>query len=144
MTARSIIRQHLVEHAEITGFAAPPLLIDYLSELCTVRLDNPDIAPEDSWTECYFRLTAAQMSWFGDSCLFYLGLQPQWHQRRGIARDFLPTLGSSAYAQAYDYSRDLRYQQLAHWFPYLQQFLESAVRPGQPLSLVMVNGLGDK
>jgi hypothetical protein len=148
MNSREIIRNHIFTHAESQGFAAPWLLLEYLTDLCTDRLTQVNIMPEDSWAESYLRLydftRAAAARDFGDSCLFFTAIQPRWCSRRGLSPDYLHCLGISAYYSYADYSGDPRYTQLGNWFYHLQRFLETAIRPNTKLELVDLSRFTDK
>jgi len=124
-------RQHLDTHADQVGFAAPPLLIDYLTELLASRLRRVDIIPEPSFAECYLNLYRSKQfsdqRQFADSALFFVSLMPEYGQRRGLDINYYAAMGISAYYSYGDLVGDPRFTQLGNWFYYLQRFLNSAL-----------------
>lgn len=139
MPARDIILTHVENHARDQGFEAPPLLIDYLVDLLTDRLDRVDIIPDPSFAERYLQLyqehSFSAFKDYADSALFFVSLMPQYGQRRGLDMSYYATLGISTYYTLGDLSSDQRYTQLANWFYYLQRFLDSALHRDRALAL---------
>jgi len=131
--------QHLLQHAHKNGFLAPPLLIDYLTELLSSRLTRVDLVPDPSFGERYMILLSncnyAELKDYADSCLFFTSLMPEYGKRRGLSMDYYATLGVSSYYSVGDHFVDDRYIQMGNWFYHLQKFLNTAIHPEQRLEL---------
>jgi hypothetical protein len=131
--------QHLRSHADRVGFSAPELLLVYLTELLSDRLNRVDIIPDPSFSERYLQLyqefSVVAYKDYADSALFFCSLMPEYGRRRGLSMDYYATLGISTYYTLGDLSEDHRYTQLGNWFYYLQQFLDSAIHPRQRFDL---------
>jgi hypothetical protein len=139
MTVEQQFRQHLLGQCESTGFAPPELLLDYLVVLLSSRLHRVDIIPDPSFAERWMLLqqrpsTPALVD-YGDTCLFFTAILPEYGHRRGLSIDYYSTLGISAYYSAADLAREDCYTQLGNWFYTLQKFLNSAITPDQRLAL---------
>jgi hypothetical protein len=132
-------RELVREHRERTGFEMPELLEQYLVDLLASRLERVEVIPQPSFAECYLRLyqnpSVAAMKEFGDQCLFFTALLPEYGQRRGLDMTYYATLGISTYYAAGDLAPDPRFTQLGNWFYHLQRFLNTALHPEQRLEL---------
>lgn len=139
MTVESQFRSHLQRHCEVTGFTPPDLLLDYLVLLLSSRIQRTDIIPDPSFAERWLLLqsnpTTAALADYGDTCLFFTSLLPEYGRRRGLPMDYYCTLGISAYYSAADLASQDCYVQLGNWFYTLQKFLHSAITPQQRLEL---------
>lgn len=137
--SRQLFHSLLIEHSQHTGFTAPTLLIEYLTDLLHSRLHRVDIIPDPSFAERYLLLLQQPRAElcvdFADSALFFCSLMPEYGQRRGLNMDYYATLGISTYYTAGDLVADDRYTQLGNWFYSLQKFLNSAIKPDVKLSL---------
>jgi hypothetical protein len=133
------IRDYLVEHQERSGFSTPPLLLEYLSDLLARRARMVDIMPEPSFAERYLELytrpSYGDLKDYGDQCLFFCSLMPEYGARRGLGLDYYGSLGISAYYTLADLSGDSRFTQLGNWFYHLQRFLDSALHSHRDLEL---------
>jgi hypothetical protein len=140
MTARSQFQTHLYTHAHQVGFSAPDLLMEYLADLLTDRIQGRDIIPEPSFAERYLTLYSTarfgDIREFGDDTLFFVSFCPEWGRRRGLDIDYFAAMGISAYYTYSDLVRDNRFTQLGNWFYHLQKFLNSALRPESRLELI--------
>jgi hypothetical protein len=140
MTVRSQFQQHLYQHADRVGFSAPPLLLEYLTDLLSDRLTATEIIPRPSFAERYLQLYSTQrfqdLREFGDHSLFFVSLLPEYGRRRGLDISYYASLGISAYYTYSDLVHDDRFTQLGNWFYHLQRFLNTALRPDQTLSLM--------
>lgn len=145
MTVEDQFYQHLTQHAQEWGFVAPQDLIIYLCMLLSSRLRDIDIIPKPSFAERYLQLyhcsRPQEIKDFGDSCLLFCSLLPNYGQRRGLSMDYYATLGISAYYTWGDLTQDARGIQLGNWFYHCQRFLDSALHPEQPLSLTNIMDL---
>lgn len=135
MTVQDQLYQHLTAHAHSQGFSAPELLLLYLTDMLSDRLQRVDIIPDPSFAERYLQLytehSLAAFKDYADSALFFCSLMPEYGRRRGLSMDYYATLGISTYYSLADLSEDDRYTQLGNWFYYLQQFLDSALHDGR-------------
>lgn len=142
MSIEAQFYQHLCQHSQRTGFTPPDLLLLYLTELLSARLDRVDIIPDPSFAERYLQLyTEHSLSAFkdyADSALFFCSLMPEYGHRRGLNMDYYATLGISTYYALADLAADQRYTQLGNWFYHLQKFLNSAIHPDQRLELFQI------
>ena len=125
-------RDLIAEYQETSGFDMPELLREYLVELLAQRLTDTEVIPRPSFAERYLELqqrpTALTMRQFGDQCLFFVGLMPEYGQRRGISLDYYAALGISCYYTWGDLAHDHRGTQLGNWFYDLQRFLNCLLR----------------
>ncbi len=142
MTTRSQISWHLRDRLLDSGCAVPELLIEYLTDLLTSRLDRVDIIPDPSFAERYLQLylepRVSEIVDYADSALFFCSLMPEYGRRRGVSMDYYATLGISSYYAAGDLAADSRYTQLGNWFYPLQQILAHAVRPHTSVELISI------
>ena len=56
MPNRDEFRTYISEHADTVGFQMPKHISDYLIDLCTDRLDKPELIPEPSFGERWLNL----------------------------------------------------------------------------------------
>ena len=135
MDSELAFRELIQEHSERTGFEMPELLEQYLALLLESRLTEVAIIPEPSFAECFLELNQKGnklgLKYFGDQCLFFSSLLPEWGQRRGLTPRYYAQLGSSSYESYSHWSGDVRFRQLALWFEPLQRFLASMVNQGR-------------
>lgn len=128
-----LFRDHLDQHCDRTGITMPPLLRDYLVDLLDSRLRRVDLIPEPSFGERYMILCSqgrmGDLADYGDCCLFFTSLLPEYGRRRGLSMDYYATLGISSYHIVGDRLEDSRYTQLGDWFYTLQRILNSAIHP---------------
>jgi hypothetical protein len=117
----------LQEHQHYTGFQMPDRLQGYLAQMLDQRLERVDIIPQPSFAERWMILQQkprpAELQDFGDTCLFFVSLLPEYGRRRGLDRDYYATLGISSYYVCGDLTHDPCYTQLGNWFYHLQSFL---------------------
>jgi hypothetical protein len=117
----------------------PELLLHYLTELLTSRLTRVDIIPDPSFAERWLMInqhpTTLALKDYGDTCLFFTALMPEYGRRRGLPMDYYCTLGISSYYSAADLANEACYTQLGNWFYHLQRFLNTAIKPEQRLEL---------
>jgi hypothetical protein len=143
MDVDSQFRNHLFSHSQKTGFCCPDLLMEYLVSLLSSRIRDCDIIPEPSFAERYLQLYStrnwADIRQFGDQCLFFTSLLPEYGRRRGLDLDYYAALGISSYYAYGDLTKDSRFTQLGNWFYHLQKFLTSALHHEQALELVNLN-----
>lgn len=139
MSVNSQFYDLLSAHADRVGFTAPDLLIVYLTELLSSRLDRVDIIPDPSFAERYLQLYTehdlGQFKDYADSALFFTSLMPEYGRRRGLDMSYYATLGISTYYSLGDLAEDDRYTQLGNWFYTLQRFLDSAIHAQRDLQL---------
>lgn len=135
MDSELAFRELIQEHSERTGFEMPELLEQYLALLLESRLTDVAIIPEPSFAECFLELNQKNnkmgLKHFGDQCLFFSSLLPEWGSRRGLTPRYYAQLGSSSYESYSIWSGDVRFRQLAMWFEPLQRFLASMVNQGR-------------
>lgn len=140
MTVQSQFFDHLAEHRDRTGFAAPDQLVFYLAELLAQRLDRVDLIPEPSFAERYLELYAchrlSEFKDYADSALFFVSLLPGYGHRRGLDINYYANLGISVYYTLGDLTRDDRYTQLGNWFYHLQRFLYTALHDRADLEFI--------
>ena len=139
MDIETQFRNHLLEHGAKTGVQPPALLLDYLVLLLSSRLCRTDIIPDPSFAERWLLLhqqpAASAFLDYADTCLFFTSLLPEYGHRRGLKLDYYATLGISAYHTAAGLADELCYRQLGDNFYFLQQFLNSAIKPEVRLEL---------
>ena len=139
MSPEHQFKQLLHNHCIHTGFVMPNLLLDYLTELLASRLTRVDLIPDPSFAERWLIInqnpTTLALKDYGDTCLFFTALLPEYGRRRGLSIDYYSSLGISSYQSAADLAHEDCYAQLGTWFYHLQRFLSSAIRPDQRLEL---------
>jgi hypothetical protein len=139
---REQFRTLVLDHSAQVGFAAPELLLEYLTDILVERFDRPDFVPTPSFAESYLRLYSVYRPGpfreFADSTLIFCSLQPDYGQRRGIPMDYYATLGISTYYTLADFSHDSRFTQLGNWFYHIQKFLCSMLHPDRRLQLLNI------
>lgn len=122
----------VTDYQEHTGFEMPLLLKQYLVILLADRIDRVDLMPGGSFAETYLKLYQAprpgELKMFGDDCLFFVSLLPEWGHRRGLNVDYFASLGISSYYTWGDLTGDARATQLGNWFYHLQKFLNSVLK----------------
>ena len=136
---RDIMYDHLLTVSQQTGFDMPELLMWYLSDLLSDRVQRVDIIPDPSFAERYLQLyhehSLAAFKDYADSALFFVSLMPEYGQRRGLDMAYYATLGISTYYTLSELAEDPRYTQLGNWFYHLQQFLNTALHRDRRLDL---------
>lgn len=132
----------VMDHSQQTGFAAPELLLDYVSQILAERFDRPGFIPEPTFAEAYLKMytryTPGVYRDFADSTLIFCSLLPDYGNRRGLNMDYYATLGISTYYSLGDLAHDDRFIQLGNWFYHIQKFLCSLLHPQRPLQLVQL------
>lgn len=126
-------RELIEEHSYRTGFEMPLLLEHYLAALLESRLESSAcIVTEPSLADCYLMNTVKQpwlgIKYYADQCLFFSSILPELDTPGDIAPIYWAHVGAEAYLSVGDYTKDLRFDQLAIWFVPLQRFLSSMIR----------------
>lgn len=133
-------RSHIRTHCDKTGFNVPELLEDYLVGLLSTRLRETEIIPEPSFGERYLQLQQLNRAYlfqeYGDQCLFFVSLLPEYGKRRGLDINYYASLGIASYYTVADRINDDRFIQMGNWFYHLQKFLNSAIHPDTRLEIV--------
>ena len=136
---RDQFRTYISEHASEVGFDMPTHISDYLIDLCTDRLDKPELIPEPSFGERWLNLQELDRAYlfqeYADQCLFFVSLLPEYGKKRGLDINYYASLGISSYYSVGDAISDERFIQLGNWFYHLQKFLNSAIHPRTRLEL---------
>lgn len=130
---QNAFRDLITQYQESTGFDMPDLLKCYLIMMLAERVRTTDLIGANSFAERYLSMPkrSNDLRRFGDDCLFFVSLVPEYAQRRGLQLDYYCSLGISSYYSWHDLTGDLRGVQLGNWFYDLQRFLNCLFRNQQ-------------
>lgn len=127
-TFRTLIK----EREQETGFELPHTVETYCVHLLANRVENNNLIPEPSFAEKYLIMfqepRADEFRQFGDDCLFFTAILPEYGNRRGLSKRYYCDLGVSSYHTCGDLAGERLYKQLGDCFYELQQFLESTIK----------------
>lgn len=127
-TFRTLIK----EREQETGFEMPYTVETYCVHLLANRVENNNLIPSPSFAEKYLIMfqepRAEEFRQFGDDCLFFTAILPEYGNRRGLSKRYYCDLGVSSYDTCGDLAGEQLYKQLAGCFYELQQFLESTIK----------------
>jgi len=127
-TFRNLIKDRERE----TGFKMPYTVESYCVHLLAERVENNNLIPEPSFAEKYLTMfqtpKAEDFRQFGDDCLFFTAILPEYGNRRGLSKRYYCDLGISSYHTCGDLVGEQLYKQLGDCFYELQEFLESTIK----------------
>lgn len=115
-----------------TGFEMPGPIEHYCVYLLAERVEKKNIIPDPSFAEKYLILyqdpKLEEFKQFGDDCLFFTSLLPEYGNRRGLKKNYFCDLGAASYETCSNLAQDELYKQLSRCFYELQQFLEDTIK----------------
>jgi len=127
-TFKTLIREREKE----TGFELPKAIEEYCIYLLAERVERTDLIPDPSFGEKYLLMyqnpRADDFRQFGDDCLFFTSILPEFGHKRGLNKRYYCDLGVSSYHTCGELIGDQLYKELGNYFYELQRFLESTIR----------------
>ncbi len=115
-----------------TGFQMPQSVEHYCVYLLAERVEKKNIIPDPSFAEKYLMMyqdpRMEEFKQFGDDCLFFTSILPEYGARRGLSKSYFCDLGVASYDTCSTLAGDALYKQLSTCFYELQQFLESTIK----------------
>lgn len=115
-----------------TGFQMPQQIEYYCVYLLAERVEKKNIIPDPSFAEKYLLMyqdpKLEEFKQFGDDCLFFTSLLPEYGARRGLSKSYFCDMGVASYDTCSTLADDELYKQLSQCFYELQQFLESLIK----------------
>jgi hypothetical protein len=139
-TFRTLIKERERE----TGFEMPYTVESYCVQLLAERVENNNLIPDPSFAERYLILfqspKADEFRQFGDDCLFFTAILPEYGRRRGLSKRYYCDLGISSYHTCGDLAGERLYKQLGDCFYEIQQFLEDIIK-NRPVESLFKLGL---
>jgi len=118
------------EASETTGYQLPLEIEAYVVMLLADKIDKPNFLPETSFAESLlslkqpYRLTAKEL---GDTCLFTVGVFPEYGKRKGLTQEYFSNIGRSSYDIATSYLDDKLFSDLRDHFKFLSKFINVCV-----------------
>ena len=79
------------------GYDLPFDIEVYVVMLLSSRVDKPDFLPEDSFAESYMKLKGIEAKHLGDTCLFTVGVFPEYGVRKGLTQEYFSNIGMTSY-----------------------------------------------
>lgn len=132
------------EQERDTGFQLPQPVEHYCVYLLAERVEKKNIIPDPSFAERYLQMyqdpRLEEFKEFGDDCLFFTSLLPEYGNRRGLSKSYFCDLGAASYETCNTLSQDDLYRHLSRCFYELQQFLESTIK-NRPIESLFNLGL---
>ena len=120
------------ERERDTGFQLPQSVEHYCVYLLAERVEKKNIIPDPSFAEKYLMMyqdpRLEEFKQFGDDCLFFTSILPEYGKRKGLSKNYFCDLGAASYDTCNTLSQDSLYKQLSHCFYELQQFLEATIK----------------
>ena len=120
------------ERERDTGFQLPQSVEHYCVYLLAERVEKKNIIPDPSFAEKYLMMyqdpRLEEFKQFGDDCLFFTSILPEYGARRGLSKSYFCDLGAASYDTCNTLSQDQLYKQLSRCFYELQQFLEATIK----------------
>lgn len=137
-TFRTLVR----EREKNTGFELPQAVENYCIMMLAERVEKTQLIPDPSFAEKYLSMyqspKAEEFRQFGDDCLFFVSILPEYGARRGLSKNYYCDLGVASYSTCGDLIGDNLYNQLASCFYEIQKFLESTIK-NRPLGGLLLD-----
>ena len=134
----------ITERERETGFQMPKPVENYCVRLLAERVENKNLIPDPSFAEKYLTMyqnpRAEEFRQFGDDCLFFTSVLPEYGNRRGLSKRYYCDLGVASYDTCGTLVNDNLYKQLSNCFYELQEFLESTIK-NRPIEGLFKNTL---
>ncbi len=109
------------------GYDLPFDIEVYVVMLLSSRVDKPDFLPEDSFAESYMKLKGIEAKHLGDTCLFTVGVFPEYGVRKGLTQEYFSNIGMTSYDIATSYLDDKLFSDLRDHFMFLSNFINVCV-----------------
>lgn len=125
-----IVRETQDKH----GYELPIDIEAYVVMLLASHIDKPDFLPPDTFIESYMRLSnpyGYRAKVLGDTCLFTVGVFPEYGSRHGIPSEYFSNIGKNSYHLAKDQLDQDLFDTLSVHFDYLKNFINVCVHKQQ-------------
>lgn len=109
------------------GYDLPFDIEVYVVMLLSSRVDKIDFLPKDSFAESYMKLKGIEAKELGDTCLFTVGVFPEYGTRKGLTQEYFSNIGMSSYDIATSYLNDSLFSNLRDHFKFLSKFINDCV-----------------
>jgi hypothetical protein len=109
------------------GYDLPFDIEVYVVMLLSSRVDKPDFLPEDSFAESYMKLKGIEAKNLGDTCLFTVGVFPEYGARKGLTQEYFSNIGMTSYDIATSCLDDKLFSDLRDHFFFLSNFINVCV-----------------
>lgn len=109
------------------GYDLPFDIEVYVVMLLSSRVDKPDFLPTESFAESYMKLKGIEAKNLGDTCLFTMGVFPEYGARKGLTPEYFSNIGMTSYDIATSYLDDSLFSDLRDHFLFLSNFINVCV-----------------
>jgi hypothetical protein len=109
------------------GYDLPFDIEVYVVMLLSSHMDKKDFLPQDSFAESYMKLKGIKAKELGDTCLFTVGVFPEYGKRKGLTQEYFSNIGRSSYDIATSYLDDKLFSDLRDHFKFLSKFINVCV-----------------
>ena len=109
------------------GYDLPFDIEVYVVMLLSSRVDKPDFLPTESFAESYMKLKGIEAKNLGDTCLFTVGVFPEYGARKGLTLEYFSNIGMTSYDIATSYLDDSLFSDLRDHFLFLSNFINVCV-----------------
>ena len=113
------------------GYDLPFDIEVYVVMLLASHVDKKDFLPQDSFAESYMKLKGIKAKELGDTCLFTVGVFPEYGSRHGIPSEYFSNIGKNSYHLAKDQLDQDLFDTLSVHFDYLKNFINVCVHKQQ-------------
>lgn len=114
------------ETQDTYGYDLPFDIEVYVTMLLASHIDKSSFLPQDSFAESYLSLDrpyGSRAKQLGDTCLFTVGVFPEYGSRKGLTQEYFSSIGKSSYDLARDRLNDRLFLDLRNHFDFLTNFI---------------------
>ena len=117
----------IVQETQYTyGYDLPFDIEVYVTMLLASHIDKSSFLPQDSFAESYLSLDrpyGSRAKQLGDTCLFTVGVFPEYGSSKGLTQEYFSSIGKSSYDLARDRLNDRLFLDLRNHFDFLTNFI---------------------
>ena len=114
------------ETQDTYGYDLPFDIEVYVTMLLASHIDKSSFLPQDSFAESYLSLDrpyGSRAKQLGDTCLFTVGVFPEYGTSKGLTQEYFSSIGKSRYDLARDRLNDRLFLDLRNHFDFLTNFI---------------------
>lgn len=108
------------------GYDLPFDIEVYVTMLLATHIDKTNFLPQNSFAESYLSLDkpyGSRAKQLGDTCLFTVGVFPEYGNNRGLTQHYFSSIGKTSYDLARDRLNDKLFLDLRNHFDFLTNFI---------------------
>ena len=122
----SVFYTIIKETQDTYGYDLPFDIEVYVTMLLASHIDKSSFLPQDSFAESYLSLDrpyGSRAKQLGDTCLFTVGVFPEYGSSKGLTQEYFSSIGKSSYDLARDRLNDRLFLDLRNHFDFLTNFI---------------------